>query len=583
MRPRVPSVPRIPSARRITSLPPLALAGGALTVGVGGLYLAGLLFAGGDIEDGTTVRGVDIGGLSRTEAVRKLEDRLGPAAARDLRVTIGDRKGTIDPRQVGITFDYDKTVDHASRTHTADPFTVIGGLFSSGGRVEPIVAVDEDKAHTGLKKVAKSVDEKVREGAVTFENGQVRPVAPVSGQALETDAAVDPLRAAFQRGEAGSVTTLPTRETKPKVTEPEVRRAVREFAQPAMSAPVTLTAADLRFTIEQPVLGKYLTMRPDGAGRLTPRLDDTGLRADPAVTQALSGLPARAHNAELGLVGNRVGVVQDGRAGHVVTDKALGKAVLPLLTKRGAGRSGEIATRVAEAQVTRDNVQRLGLREQMSSFTVNFEPAPYRTRNIGRAVQLINGSVVMPDKTWSFNRTVGERTEANGFVDGVMILNDEFTKAPGGGVSAVATTVFNAMFFAGVKPLEYGAHSFYIERYPEGREATVAWGSLDLRFRNDSGNAMYIKAESTDSSVTITFLGTRKYDDIGSVKGPRTNVKQPERKVHTGERCVPQTPLEGFDVTVQRVFVKDDEVVRREPFRTHYTPRDEIVCEPQSP
>ncbi|MFJ7073073.1 VanW family protein [Streptomyces sp. NPDC098781] len=583
MRLRAPSAPTNAAARRIASLPPLALAGGALTVGVGGLYLAGLLLAGGDIEAGTTVRGVDIGGLSRTEAVRKLEDRLGPAAARDLPVTVGDRKGRIDPGQVGITFDYEQTVDRASRTDSADPFTVIGGLFSSGGSVEPVVDVDEDKARTALRKVAKSVDQKVREGAVTFEDGQVRPTAPLNGRALDTEAAVDPLRTAFLRGDADSVTALPTRETRPEVTEREMRRAVREFAEPAMSAPVTLTAADLRFTIEPSVLGEHLTMRPDGAGRLTPRLDAEGLRADPAVTRSLSALPARAHDAELRLVGNRVGVAQDGRAGHVVTDKALGKAVLPLLTERGAGRSGEVATLVAEPRVTRENIQRLGLKEQMSSFTVNFEPAPYRTRNIGRAVELINGSLVMPNKTWSFNRTVGERTEANGFVDGVMILNDEFTKAPGGGVSAVATTIFNAMFFAGVKPVEYGAHSFYIERYPEGREATVAWGSLDLRFRNDSGNAMYIQAQSTASSVTITFLGTRKYDDIGAIKGPRTHVKQPERKVSADQRCVPQTPLEGFDVTVQRVFVRDGEVVRREPFRTHYKPRDEIVCEPQSP
>lgn len=143
----------------------------------------------------------------------------------------------------------------------------------------------------------------------------------------------------------------------------------------------------------------------------------------------------------------------------------------------------------------------------------------------------------------------------------------------------MATTVFNAMFFAGVQPVEYGAHSFYIERYPEGREATVAWGSLDLRFTNDSGKAIYLQAESTDTSLTVTFLGTRKYDEITSVKGPRTNLRQPAKKVSTAEKCVPQTPLEGFDVTVERVFHDNGREVRREPFRTHYTPRDEITCE----
>ncbi|WP_328438101.1 VanW family protein [Streptomyces sp. NBC_00444] len=567
MRPRIPTVP------------PLALAGGALTVGVGGLYLAGLLLAGGDIDAGTTVRGVDIGGLTREEASQKLKERLGEAASQGLAVTVGDRRGTVDPQGAGITFDIQETVDRATRTGDADPFSVIGGLFRSGGAVEPVVRVDEDKAHSALEKLAKSLDQKGRNGGVTFADGQVRQVAPRNGHALEVDAAVDPLRTAFLRGEAGSTTALPTRETKPQVTAEEVRRAVREFARPAMSAPVTLTAGDKRFTIDPSVLGAHLTMRPDKTGSLTPKLDGKGLRAAPAVARSLADLPAEAENAVLRLDGDKVAVAEDARPGQEVTDKALSKAVLPLLTKSGAARTGEVATRETQPQVTRENAARLGLTEKMSSFTVNFEPAPYRTKNIGRAVELINGSVVLPDETWSFNRTVGERTEANGFVEGVMILDDQFTKAPGGGVSAVATTMFNAMFFAGVEPVEYGAHSFYIERYPEGREATVAWGSLDLRFANDSGNAIYIQAESTDTSVTVTFLGTKKYDEIESVTGPRTKVKQPEKKVSTDKECVPQTPLEGFDVTVERVFRDGGEEVKREPFRTHYTPRNEIICE----
>ncbi|MFI7141373.1 hypothetical protein ACIBQ5_27700 [Streptomyces massasporeus] len=89
----------------------------------------------------------------------------------------------------------------------------------------------------------------------------------------------------------------------------------------------------------------------------------------------------------------------------------------------------------------------------------------------------------------------------------------------------------------------------------------------------------HIQAESTDTSVTVSFLGTRTYDEITSVTGPRENVTKPERKVSDDKECVPQTPLEGFDVTVERVFYDDGREVKREPYRTHYTPRDEIVCE----
>ncbi|MGX1267201.1 VanW family protein [Streptomyces phaeoluteigriseus] len=573
--------PRIPSALRRASLPPVALAGGALTVGIGGLYLAALLLTGGEIEAGTTVRGVDIGGLSREEAARKLDQQLVATGPRKLAVRVGDRRGAIDPRQAGLTFDIQKTLDRAASTG-ADPVSVIGGLFRSGGDLEPVVRIDGDKARAAVGKLAEALDEEAREGAVSFTEGRVAQIAPRTGYALDLDAAIGALRAPFLRGAADSVTVLPARETKPRVTTEEVRRAVREFAQPAMSAPVTLTVGDKRCTITPAVLGKYLTMRPDDAGRLTPELDSKGLRGAPAVTGALNSLPTTPRNARFGLEGDKVVVAADARAGIEVTDKALGKAVLPLLTKADGARTGKVTTRQIQPEVTRENAAGLGLTEKMSSFTVNFEPAAYRTTNVGRAVELINGSVVMPNETWSFNRTVGERTKANGFVEGIMILDDRYTKAPGGGVSAVATTVFNAMFFAGVKPVEHGAHSFYIERYPEGREATVAWGSLDLRFTNDSGKAVYIQAESTDTSVTVTFLGTKKYDKITSVKGPRTNVQQPAKKVGTTDQCVPQTPLEGFDVTVERVFSNDDREVKREPLRTRYTPRDEITCEEEA-
>ncbi|MFG3087998.1 VanW family protein [Streptomyces antibioticus] len=565
---------------RIASVPPLALVGGALTVGVGGVYLAGLLLTGGDIEAGTTVRGIDIGGLSRAEAVHKLDARLTAAAPRELSVTVGDRSGTVDARQAGIGYDAERTVDRASRT-ASDPVSVIGGLFSSGGggSVEPVVDVDEDKARATLGKLAKTLDQKVRDGAVSFSGTKVRQVTPQRGAALDVDAAVDTLRSAFLRDTANAVTALPVHETEPKVNAQEVRRAVRDIAEPAVSAPVTLTTEGRRVTIAPADLAAHLTLRPDASGSLTPHLDAKGLYAAPAVQRALAGVTTTPANATFALNGDRAVVTDKGRTGIRVTDKALGKAVLPLLTKTGtAARTGEVAAIRTEPKLTGANAARLGVKEKLSSFTVNFEPAPYRTKNIGRAVELINGSIVAPGETWSFNRTVGQRTESNGFVEGIMILDDQFTKAPGGGVSAVATTVYNAMFFAGVKPVEHGAHSFYIERYPEGREATVAWGSLDLRFTNDTGHTLYIQAESTDHSVTINFLGTKKYDAITSVTGPRTNIHQPAHKVNNTPACVPQTPLEGFDVEVDRVFHQNGKEVKREPFHTHYTPRDEIIC-----
>ncbi|OEJ35471.1 hypothetical protein BGK67_04385 [Streptomyces subrutilus] len=266
------------------------------------------------------------------------------------------------------------------------------------------------------------------------------------------------------RGAAATPLDLPVRRTEPRVGRQETDRALQELAEPAMSAPVTLTVDGRRIPVGPSLLSKHLTLKDDdGQGRLNPVLDAKALPADPALAGPL----------------------------------------------RQAG-PGPV-----EARLRMDGAGRASVAEE------------------GRA---------------------------------------------GGAVPAVATTVFNATFFAGVEAVEYGAHSFHIERYPEGRGATVAWGSLDLRFANDSGKALYIQAEATDTSVTITFLGTRKYEEVRAVQGPRTNVQPPATRKGSGPKCEPRSPLEDFDAAVDRVFVQGGKEVKRETMKTRYTPRDTVTC-----
>ncbi|WP_455752904.1 VanW family protein [Streptomyces coelicoflavus] len=569
--------PRSAARRRIGRA--ALVAGAAAGVGFGGLYLAGLLASSDEVPEGTRVSGVDIGGMSPSQAQEKLDNDLGGAWSEPVKVRIGDSTAAIDAS--GFSLDSEETVARAAQAGS-DPFTVIGRLFTSGDRkIEPVIRVQESKVRAALAKAAKAHDRKAREGAVTFHAGEPTPVRPVSGQSLDVDVAFEALASVIP-GRSTEPVHLPVRTTEPKIGTAEVNHAMKEFAAPAMSAPVTLTMGSRKIEISPATLSKHLTMEPDEANKLKPVLDGTALLADPAVTSPLAQVTNKAVNAKLRLDGGRVVVASDGKAGQEVTAKALQKAVLPLLTETGAARTGSVTTENVQPKLTRDNIGRLGIKEQMSTFTVDFEPAPYRIKNIGRAAELINGSVVLPGETWSFNRTVGERTEASGFVEGIIINNNQFEKAAGGGVSAAATTTFNALFFAGVKPVEYAAHSFYIERYPEGREATVAWGSLDLKFKNDSGNAIYIDARATDSSITVSFFGTKKYDEIESVKGPRTSVRKPATREGSGDKCVPQTPLEGFDVAVDRVFRNDGKEVKRETFKTRYVPRDKVTCEAET-
>ncbi|MEV4940780.1 VanW family protein [Streptomyces zaomyceticus] len=577
-RSRTDHAPTPPEGRR-PRLRTAAIATGVVAVAAGGLYVAGLVATGDDISAGTRVGGVDIGGMSRAEAQAKLAAEAPAAWSAPIPVRVGDHAAKVEPAAAGMTVDLAKTVDEAADP-SRDPFTVIGRLFSSGEReIRPVLAYDSAKAKATVAGLAEKNDRAVREGSVAFREGRAVATQPVTGQKLDTGKAVETLRAAYPATGSAAV-TLPVSVTEPKLPAAEVNRFLDTYAKPAVSGPVTLTTGDQRVRISAATLGDHLTVKTEN-GRLTAALDAEALLRDPDVARPIASLTGAPVEATLGVRDGKVVVEEEGRQGHEVTAKALGDAVTPLLAKSGpVARTAPVATTVTEPELSSASLARLGITEQMSTFTVNFPAAPYRTTNIGRAAELINGSIVRPGEVWSFNRTVGERTPDNGFVDGTMILDGQYRSAPGGGVSAMATTVFNAMFFAGVKPIEYGAHSFYIERYPAGREATVAWGSLDLKFRNDTGKPIYIKAGATDTSVTVSFLGTKKYDSVEAVAGERTNLKEPVKREGTGKACVPQPPLEGFDISVDRVFKDGGAEVKRETFKTHYTPRDEVTCKP---
>ncbi|MFB7940332.1 VanW family protein [Streptomyces sp. NPDC056049] len=555
-----------------------AIAAGVVAVAVGGLYVAGLVTAGDDISAGTRVAGVDIGGLSKAEAAERLRAQAPAAWTAPIAVKVGERTEDVSPASAGLTVDAEATAELAADP-SRDPFTVIGRLFSSGDReIEPVLAHDDARTGAAVAALAKENDRAVTEGSVSFKDGEAVSTPPVIGQKLDTAKAAEALRAAYPAVPGASAVTLPVAVTQPKLAAAELTRFLDGYAKPAVSGPVTLTVGDQRLRISPETLGDHLTVKNEN-GRLSGSLDSAALLRDPDVARPLAAMTGAPVEGTLGVRDGKVVVVKEGKPGREVTEKSLGAAVDPLLTRTGeAARTASVATKVTQPQVSSATLDSLGIKEQMSSFTVNFPTAPYRTINIGRAAELINGSLVQPGAVWSFNETVGERTEENGFVDGTMILDGRYQEAPGGGVSAVATTMFNAVFFAGVQPVEYGAHSFYIERYPAGREATVAWGSLDQKFRNDSGKPIYIAASATDSSVTITFYGTKKYDSVEAVAGPRTDITEPKKREATGEKCVPQEPLEGFDIAVDRVFKNGGEEVKRQTFKTHYTPRDEVVC-----
>jgi vancomycin resistance protein YoaR len=551
---------------------------------VGGLLLLWVVAAatsGGKVARGTTVLGVGIGGMTVTAAEERLDRELGDRAAAAVAVDAGGETEEVRPDRAGLALDSRATAEEAARG-TWNPVTLVGRLFGTDD-VPPVVSVDRPALREAVAGLAGRVDGPPKDGGVRFVGGEAVPVEPVSGRELDREGSVQAIEEGYLTG--ADAIELPTEVTDPEVDSAEVRRAIREFARPAMSAPVVVRAGGKRVSLAPSVLGPALRMVPD-QGTLEPEIRPKKLAASAQpVTRAVER-PAR--DASFRIVDGKPRVVP-GRAGRTIKPESLAAAVLPALTRSGPGRTVEVAVERAQPDVTTAEARGLGVKELLSEYTTYY-PSTFQPRltNIHRAADLMDETLLLPGEVFSLNGTVGERTKERGFAAGYVISGGRLAVDYGGGVSQLATTTFNAAFFAGLEDVEHHPHSFYISRYPEGREATVAWGLKDLRFRNDSPNGVLITTSYTSSSVTVRMWGTKRYR-IEAVRSGRTNIRSfdtvydPRTEGSTEGSCVAQEGVPGFTVTVTRLFYQGGKQVKAEPMRTTYAPEDRLICGSSGP
>jgi vancomycin resistance protein YoaR len=219
-----------------------------------------------------------------------------------------------------------------------------------------------------------------------------------------------------------------------------------------------------------------------------------------------------------------------------------------------------LVLRTAKPAITTSDLQKLGVKEPVGTFTTRYHPGQPRVHNIHLISDLIRGQVIQPGKTFSVNKFVGRRTTAKGFVVDHAIENGKFVESVGGGISQFATTSFNAAFFAGLEIPEYQAHSIYISRYPYGREATLSYPHPDLKLKNITPYGVLIWPTYDGSSVTVTLYSTQY------ATGAQTN----QTTSQSGNCTVVRTER-------TRTFAADGKQ-KKDYFRAVYQPKEGVLC-----
>ncbi|NIJ11814.1 vancomycin resistance protein YoaR [Saccharomonospora amisosensis] len=543
------------------------------------LYAGDVLVSQGDVARGTVVAGVDVGGLDRAEAELRLREALEPRMRRPVLLRAAGVRHTIDPEAARLTLDWDATLDRATE-QPLNPFARLTSLFTRR-EIGVVSHADQGRLDSELRRLAAVVDLRAREGDVRFDG--TRPVAidPVPGRRLDHAKT----RALILRHWVSPwplrppVTTVPVRST------PEsVRTALRRIAEPAVSGPVTVHADGKDVSLSPRHIAHALRFGVDRAGSLVAEVDTEALTESLGPRLADTEKPGR--DAGFGFEGDQVRV-RPSQPGRTVDWQALANDLLPVL--RGSEQR-QVGVRYAEhrAELTTSDAHALGIVEVIGEFTTS--GFAYDSGiNIRRVAQEVNGAVVKPGQTFSLNGHTGPRGLEQGYVQAGIISGGKPGRAVGGGISQFATTLYNAAYFAGMRDTEHTEHSYYISRYPQGREATVFQnpdGSsvIDLKFTNDAPTGVVIQTRWTSSDITVRLWGTKRYE-VESVTGGRFDYTAPPTTVLPEEECSPSSGTSGFTTTDTRI-IRDAGTgaeIRREKRTVVYRGQPRVVCEKPEP
>ncbi|WP_245993206.1 VanW family protein [Xylanimonas allomyrinae] len=488
-----------------------------LWTGIGVVVLAGL-YAGAQwvyadkVPTGTHVAGVDLGGLSHDEAVDQLDAALVTRAKEPVQITAGDAQTTVDPAAAGLALDAEATVSRITG-FSLSPLRLWAHL-TGGDDASPVVTVDKGKLDEAVAGLVDALATEPVDGTVAFSDGQAVATPAQAGTRVDPQVAAATLRTRWLM-DPGPY-DLPTEAVAPEITQEETDAALAQ-AQKIVSAPVVVAVGDQHPELPVDALASVASFTPQD-GALQPAFDGEKLVA--AVVARTTHLLTEPDDAHFEFQGGRP-VVVGGAPGTTLDPATLATAVQTAAL--GDDRTAPVDLVQRDPQQSREALEKLGVTEVVSSFSTPLTSEPIRTQNLRRGAELLTGHLIEPGETFSLLNALSPITVANGYKSAGVISNGVHTEGVGGGLSQMATTTYNAGYFAGFEDVEHRPHSVSFTRYPAGREATIAVGSLDMRFKNNSPYGAVMQAWVDGGQLHVQIWST-KYFQVETSASGKTNV-----------------------------------------------------------
>ena len=548
---------------------------GLLVLIVGAAVFARALTLRESVLPGVSVAGVDVGGLSRTDAQAVLQTQLAARLAEPVRIQVGDQSFTVRPDRVWA-LDARATEERAFQAERDSLLSRLGALaapFAAEHEVAPVLELRPAEV-ARIETALREITSRPVSAGLEMKGAEVVVQPSTPGTTVALEPLLESVRAAGLAG-TGQIAAA-VESVEPAITTEEAE-AVALQARAIVAAPVSIRFEGRDVGALQPARLAKLVQFERAAGAYDVSLDVEGLQR--ALLPMVNSTLRQPVDATFKVVGDRVRVVRS-RPGTTLAPLKAQEAVLAAALQPGP-RTAAVSLTVLPAAFTTKDAKAMGIREKISTFTTDMgESSANRIWNVHLLGDYLNGTIIKSGQTFSYNEEVGPRTAERGFREGQMIFGGVLIPSIGGGVCQTATTVFNAAFEAGLPIKTRYNHSFYISHYPVGRDATVSWGGPDLVFRNDLKNAILVNVSYTNSTFTVSFYGTKQRRKVEATTSALTNYTSPKLQYAIDPSAPPNSVRTaagggpGFDVNVHRKVFQDGKLLRQDDFFTRYVPQN---------
>lgn len=551
----------------------------------------------------TTVAGHDVGGQDADEIAATIAPTVAARESDPLVLTFEDERFEIVPAEIGYGIDVDATVAEALGRGRSNPFSDVAVRVGSLWRDHEVGLVEDvERADlvAAVDAIADEVDRDRFSGTVVAdpETLEVTLEEPRGAAEVLRDETID-LLAASLRSPGPDEAPLPVVAEEPAVA-PEEAAAVAEQLERAIAEPLELVVGDTTLTVDRGQLASLIEVgeTDDGtslelrvtegavedqlAGRAADRFDQSPVDA----TFTTSRTPPTTFDDSGSTSWSPVEVgpaeVVPGRDGRTFVSATAAEQLTEAV--RAGDRTIDLEVEITPPALPNAEAEEQRPTHLLATFTTYYTAGQTRNANIQRLADVVDGTQVLAGDDFSINRISGERSCSKGYQPAGTIVRGELVDTCGGGVSQFGTTTFNAAFFSGLQLDQWQAHSFYISRYPRGREATLSYPELDVVFTNTSDAPVVVRASYTSTSVTVSLYGRPIASRVSASHGQPYDQRSPTTETRTTSdlpagqtRTVQSTGSGGFRIQVVRRVELLSGGSDEQTITTTYRPQNGIV------